>query len=239
VRLGDGSIVEADYVISTSSMPETLLHLLGGRFGLAQHARKLDEWKMFGPLLLISYGVARPLTDLPSMLLIDDVTPFHVGGRANDHLYLRIFNDEPEVAPPGHTVVQTMLTTDYDYWATRRERYDAARTRIGSSVLRAIDRALPGVHAAVDMIDVATPLTYWRMARSWRGAYEGWQPSRDSLFGHVDKLLEGLQGFYMAGQWVEPGGGVPVAVLSGRQAVQLLCAQARRPFVPGLGAHAA
>jgi hypothetical protein len=34
----------------------------------------------------------------------------------------------------------------------------------------------------------------------------------------------------MAGQWVEPGGGIPMAVLSGRQAVQLICADARREF---------
>jgi hypothetical protein len=35
----------------------------------------------------------------------------------------------------------------------------------------------------------------------------------------------------MAGQWVEPGGGVPTAVMSGRQAVQLLCVDQVRPFV--------
>jgi phytoene dehydrogenase-like protein len=35
----------------------------------------------------------------------------------------------------------------------------------------------------------------------------------------------------MAGQWVEPGGGVPMAVMSGRQVVQLICADDERPFV--------
>jgi hypothetical protein len=34
----------------------------------------------------------------------------------------------------------------------------------------------------------------------------------------------------MAGQWVEPGGGVPMALMSGRQAVQLLCADEGRLF---------
>ena len=37
----------------------------------------------------------------------------------------------------------------------------------------------------------------------------------------------------MAGQWVEPGGGVPLALMSGRQAVQLMCHDAGRPFVGG------
>jgi phytoene dehydrogenase-like protein len=80
------------------------------------------------------------------------------------------------------------------------------------------------------MTDVATPLTYWNMARSWRGAYEGWIPNSGSFFGQVDKRLTGLRGFYMAGQWVEPGGGIPLAVMSGRQAVQLICADEHHEF---------
>jgi phytoene dehydrogenase-like protein len=81
------------------------------------------------------------------------------------------------------------------------------------------------------MTDIATPLTFWRSARSWRGAFEGWLPSSDA-FKHVSKQLPGLDGFYMAGQWVEPGGGVPMAVMSGRQVVELVCAALGRPFAP-------
>lgn len=57
-------------------------------------------------------------------------------------------------------------------------------------------------------------------------------PNTDSLFGHVKKKLSGLEGFYIAGQWVEQGGGVPTAVMSGRQAIQLVCKDEKRPFVP-------
>jgi hypothetical protein len=39
----------------------------------------------------------------------------------------------------------------------------------------------------------------------------------------VEKSLHGLEGFYQAGPWVEPGGGVPTALMSGRQLVQILC----------------
>jgi phytoene dehydrogenase-like protein len=76
---------------------------------------------------------------------------------------------------------------------------------------------------------MATPLTYWHTARSWRGAYEGWTPSADAMFSHVKKKLGGLDGFYMAG--LEPGGGVPMAVMSSRQIVQLICADEERRCV--------
>ena len=55
-------------------------------------------------------------------------------------------------------------------------------------------------------------------------------PSAEALFGHVKKTLPGLGGFFMAGQWVEPGGGVPTALMSGRQAVQLACVEAGQTF---------
>jgi phytoene dehydrogenase-like protein len=189
---------------------------------------------MFGPLLLISFGIEEPLSEASSLLVLDRVPRFHVGGGVDDHLYLRIFNDEETVAPKGSTVVQALLSTDYHYWATRGGGYESAKRRIAEAVLRAIDAELPGVAAAVRMTDVATPITYWRATRSWRGAYEGFRFNGASWFGHIDKRLDGLSHFYLAGQWVEPGGGVPMSLLSGRQAAQLVCADAGRTFVPGM-----
>jgi hypothetical protein len=100
-----------------------------------------------------------------------------------------------------------MLPTDYDWWAKNRAHYETAKSDVSEAVLTRLERCLPGIRDAVRMTDVATPLTYWTMARSWRGAYEGWMPSASSFFGHVSKTLTGLGRFYMAGQWVEPAAG--------------------------------
>jgi phytoene dehydrogenase-like protein len=143
---------------------------------------------------------------------------------------VRIFNDDPLLAPPGHTVVQAVLNTDYDYWATRGSGYNAEKDALRELVQRRLEQQLPAMRGAVKVADVATPLTFWGMARSWRGAYEGWMPSGPAVLSHVQKRLPGLSGFYMAGQWVEPGGGVPPALMSGRQVIQLLCEDARRGF---------
>jgi len=230
VRLGDGTMIDADLVVSTSSSPETVLRLLGGRFGADEMRERLAKWKLFDPIVLVSYGVASALEGVPPTLLIDGIPAFDVCGHTNERLYLRIYNDDPLIAPPGHTVVQAMLTTDYDTWAKRGEKYTDEKDAIADRVLKQIDPHLPQLRRAVKLVDVATPLTFWNMARSWRGAYEGWIPKADSFFGHVKKTLPGLHGLYMAGQWVEPGGGVPVAVMSGRQVVQLICAEGKRPF---------
>jgi phytoene dehydrogenase-like protein len=172
------------------------------------------------------------LRELPSTLVVDEVPKFELGGRTDDHLYVRVYNDDASFAPRGHAVVQLMAATDYDWWAKRGHGYQAAKDAVAEQGLALLAAEIPGIRDATRMRDVATPLTYWRATRSWRGAFEGWQPTTDNFFGHVPKTLHGLDGLFMAGQWVEPGGGVPTALMSGRQLVQILCDRAHRPFVP-------
>ena len=47
---------------------------------------------------------------------------------------------------------------------------------------------------------------------------------------HMDNTLPGLDNFYMAGQWVEPGGGVPTAAMSGRNVAKAVCVGEREDF---------
>jgi len=47
----------------------------------------------------------------------------------------------------------------------------------------------------------------------------------------MNKTLPGLDNFYMAGQWVEPGGGMPAAAMSGRNVLQIICKQDNKQFV--------
>jgi phytoene dehydrogenase-like protein len=49
----------------------------------------------------------------------------------------------------------------------------------------------------------------------------------------MSKTLPGLENFYMAGQWVEPGGSVPTAAMSGRHAIQIVCSKDMKKFVAG------
>ena len=232
VRLVDGTLVDGALVVSTASTPETVLRLLAGRYGADEVHARLASWKLFEPIAQVTYGVAAPLADVPASLILDRVAPIDVGGVANDYLYLRTFDADTGFAPAGHAVVQALLRTDFEWWSARGDGYQAAKAELGERVRVALAEHLPALREGVPMTDVATPLTYWRGARAWRGAYEGWQPTARAFLGHVDKELPGLHDFFMAGQWVEPGGGVPAALMSGRQVVQIMCERTGRPFAP-------
>lgn len=231
VRLADGTILEADAVVSTASLPETALRLLGGRHVDHDTRARLANWKMFDPIVLLTLGVDTALSTVPSHMLVDGLEPFEVGGRSTECFSLRVFHDEPGFAPAGHTVVQAMVPTNYAWWATRGTGYQQEKETVRDLLCAQVEQVLPDLGLHIHMSDVATPLSYWMMARSWRGAFEGWVPTPEALGSHLPKVLPGLHGFYMAGQWVEPGGGVPVALQSGRQAVEILCADWRVPFM--------
>ena len=123
----------------------------------------------------------------------------------------------------------------YSYWQHiyGRKLYDTEQIQVAEQVIEQIERVMPGIRADIEVTDVATPLSYERYTGNWQGATSGFlltkQTMRMLLLG-VDKTLPGLGNFYMAGQWVEPGGSVPTSAMSGRQAIQLLCHADGRPF---------
>ena len=92
---------------------------------------------------------------------------------------------------------------------------------------------MAGIGRQVEMVDVATPLTFERFTGNWKGTFEGWLPTaQDSanMMKPPTTQLPGLQNFYMSGQWVQPGGGLPPAVMLGRSLLQTLCKEDHKKF---------
>jgi phytoene dehydrogenase-like protein len=141
-----------------------------------------------------------------------------------------IYNFDPSLAPAGRTMVVISYPTDYDYWEKLKQdlpRYEAEKERIFTEVMAGLEQRFSGIAAQVEMHDVATPMTWVRYTGNWRGSYEGWM---FGAYDSIDKTLPGLGNFYMAGQWVNAGGGMCTAVMSGSHTIQLICKQDGKKF---------
>ena len=236
IRLGDGTLRQAEVVISAADGHSTIFDMLGGRFINDEIRGMYASWPLFTPLVQLSLGVARDMSDQPHSLRFPLEKPLVVGGRARDDLGYMLFNFDPTLAPAGKSAMVIFLQTEYDYWETLhadREKYKAEKARLADEVIGILDRHWPGFKDDVEVIDVATPVTYVRYTANWRGSYEGWlldkQNSRYMLTG-MKKTLPGLEDFYMIGQWLAPGGGLPPAALHGRQVTQMICKKDGRKF---------
>ena len=80
------------------------------------------------------------------------------------------------------------------------------------------------------MVDVTTPATYIRNTGNWNGSAQGWANENIFKANPFKKELPGLKNFYMIGQWVEPGGGIPAVFKSGRDLAQIICRKDRIKF---------
>jgi phytoene dehydrogenase-like protein len=233
VRLANGDTYDAHAVVSAADGFSTIFRMLGGRYANGSIHRRYKTWSLFRPLVMVSYGVAHTLPGQPSLRTIRLARPLTIGAKQVDTLTCRVL-DSPTLASEGKKVVQVTFETGFDHWndlqSRDRARYEAEKSRVAAQVLDRLEKTLPGLSAHVEMIDIATPYTFWRYTGNRRGSYEGWLLTPQHTCRAVPKTLPGLKDFYMAGQWVEPGGGIPPTLYSGRQVVQILCRRDGRPF---------
>lgn len=114
------------------------------------------------------------------------------------------------------------------------KRVDKIITENASIVINLLDQRFPGISSQVEMIDVATPMTFERYTGNWKGSFEGWLITPENanvVMKPMSQSLPGLSNFYMCGQWVEPGGGLPTGVMSGRRLIKALCKDDHRKFI--------
>lgn len=115
------------------------------------------------------------------------------------------------------------------------ERYTRQKDEVAEIVIAQLDQRFPGLKEAVEVIDVATPMTYERYTGNWRGAFAGWVLTNKKMTYMIGigmpKTLPGKSGFYMNGQWVEPGGNVELSCGSGRDVIKDICKDVGIPFL--------
>jgi len=236
VVLQDGAEHRADYVISAADGHATIFDMLGGKY-LDENTRiDYEQLPIFQPLIYVGIGVNRKFDDVPptiSGLCIELAEPVMIAGAEQKWLNVHIHNFDPSLAPEGKTLITVMIESGFDYWSKLHEnleQYRAEKDRVSEIVIDQIERRFPGIKAQVEMTDVATPVTFHRYTGNWQGSYEGWLMIPDVVTLTMKKTLPGLSNFFMAGQWVMPGGGIPSGAMTGRFVVQLMCKQDGRHF---------
>ena len=237
IRLADGSKHHADIVVSAADGYSTIFKMLGGRFINKRIESRYRNWKLMRPFVMASFGIAREFAGEPWLNMLMLKHPFIAGNQTINGLMVRIFNYSDKFAPKGKTVVQVTFETEWEWWNelhNDQPRYHAEKERLAKEVLQRLETHYPGISSLVEITDVATPYTTWRYTRNYNGAYEGWMPTPEAIMTQIERTLPGLANFYIAGQWVMPGGGVPPCLYSGRHVVQMLCRKDKKSFSTSL-----
>jgi phytoene dehydrogenase-like protein len=231
IRLADGSVFEADYLISAADGYDTVFKMLKGQFVDAEIRRLYETASVTRSSVQVSLGIDYALAGEPDTINLKLNQPFQVGNRQISRLSIRHYGYDPTMCPAGKSVVTTLISNDYDYWEQLRgrdqEAYRAEKRRIGAAVCAAVEKRFPAVKGKIEVVDVATPLTYHRYTGTWKGAYMGWLNPE----GNIPVNLPGLQGFFLAGQWTSRMSGLPTALMTGRGSIMRICQEDGQEFV--------
>jgi phytoene dehydrogenase-like protein len=222
VLLDNGERIDADVVVSAADGHATLFDMLGEKYLDERTKQRYREMKPFPSYVQVSFGFAREFKGEPELLSRHLDTPIHIDPQTDiQNLTFRIFHYDPTFAPPGKTAIVSFIATyDYEHWVTLSEKepakYETEKKRIANAVLEEFEKRYPGSKATLEVTDVATPATVIRYTNNWKGSMEGWLITPKTGMKQLPTTLPGLKDFYMVGQWISPGGGLPAGLMTAR-----------------------
>jgi phytoene dehydrogenase-like protein len=238
VRLEDGTEMEADYVISACDMKSTLMVLLDGSRIDPVHQELLDTGTLTGPVTQVAVGANLDLSGTPPAMLeaFKLPKPISIGGRSVEWFNFKTYSHDPGMAPRGKSLLLSMFLCEWSHWEKLKSdptAYTAEKERTAGACIGALETRYPGIRDKVEMVDVATPLTYERYTGNWKGTHMTWQYDGEFQRRHrfIPKTVPGLDGLYLASMWTNAPGSLPSAAEVGRWVVQLLCARDRKRFM--------
>jgi len=238
VKLEDGTEHKADMVISAADGRTTIFDMLKGKYLNDKIRGYYKEWPICEPYIQISLGVSRDLSKEPHSIRLPLEEPIKVGDQMRSAVHVRHYSHDQKMAPKGRSaLIASFFFLNYDHWKKLyedRERYNAEKKKLADIVIERLEKRFPGIKDQIEVVDVATPVTYERYTGNWQGSYMGWMYPTKKKIEFMKRTLPGLEDFYMAGQWVFMGGGVPGAIMSGRHLVQIICKEDKKKFKTSL-----
>ena len=229
----------SDIIISAADWRFTVFDALDGKFvtGKMIAMSNLKSLDLFYSVMQFSFGIALPLDEQPHFsrfpldqpLISPDGTVYH-------RFEIHIYNYDKSLAPEGKTSVTVSFSTrNRDFWIDARKqdrkKYREAKKEFTEAVVAILDKRLGGIRNKIEEFDVATPATFHRYTNNWKGSTQDWFPGKNIMAkSPVGFKLPGLTRFYYSSHWNQPGGGLPIAVMTGREVAKLICKEHKLNF---------
>lgn len=224
-----GEDIQADYVLCNADVVESHNTLIDG---FASRRRMLNRLEPSVSGMVFLWGMNRAFPRLAHHNIIfssdykQEFTQLFRERQAPDEptVYVSITNKTDTThAPEGHENWFVLLNMPYlncQDWAREVERMREA-------VLRGLCAVGIDAAPAISVEEVLTPEDFYRLYRSNKGSIYGISSNtRTSAFLRPANRSRQLRGLYFCGGSSHPGGGVPLVILSGKMASELIAEDA-------------
>lgn len=238
VRTAKGEEFTARAVVSNASAYSTFRAMMNEADYLAEYLARLDRLSVSLSSFQVFLGLKK---DLIRKLGISDSEVFYHPGYDPEEEYQAAVNADvqksgctlmlydniyPEYSPGNKNTINILALQGYDhwkrfeedYWKGNKRAYRVEKERMARILIRqAEETLLPGLAGAIEVMEIATPLTNVRYTGNHRGAIYGWDQTVDN--SGPARLPHGtpIRNLYLAGAWTSPGHGYGGVLQSGLQ----------------------
>lgn len=243
VETARGEIYESDWVVSGADAKTTLLSLVDEEHLPTLFRENLRAVPYSGSEMCLYLGVDPVKIDWSAMRARhlfyqkrrrerDTIDPAEFNSR---EIEICLWSENnPSLVPSGKASLVLRAGFSYDLFARfrtgekgRTSDYRAFKESLSQSLLHTAENILPGLHAAVEVRESATPLTYRDWGQRYRGSIAGWSWGIHNRVDATNSLLvrTPLSNLFLAGIYASSElyfGGVPTAMYTGLLAAEMI-----------------
>lgn len=182
VKLADGSVIEADYVICATDVGHTFGALLDASFMNGKMKKLYETPKDYLVYSATQLAFSIDEDAIDSGITFFDCPPFKLANKTISRMSVNSFRYDPYFAPKGKTVLQVSFLQweeDFSYWKSLDSKgYLKAKLELANTVQKIIQKTFPNTKENIEWLDGWTPITYERYCNSYHGAYMAFMPKK-------------------------------------------------------------
>lgn len=232
IELTNGEIIAADDVI-TACDTDFLFGKLISREYMPKGLKGAYENRKAYPItsgFQVAYAIDSDFTGEDTIFF--DCEPLKIGSNEFSRMSVKSYAYDKSFAPDGKTVLQANIVqsdSDYLYWESLSdEEYKLKKAEYADGITKRITTEFPELEGRIELLDCWTPLTYNKYCNAYHGSYMGFVTTVGNKQMRFKGVVKGIDNLYIAGQWVMSPGGLPIAVVSGKFAVQRILKKEKR-----------
>ena len=232
IKLADDTFISADYIIPTVDTYVLFNKLLPSKYMPKELRTAYNNPKAYPATSGFQVAFAVNKSDIIGETIFVDVEPIKIGNNTFDRMYVKMYNYDKIYINGEKMVIQTCITQtdeDFDFWNNLSEEdYVKTKDTLVSEVAERIKKNFPEMSDSLEFLDAWTPVTYERYCGAYHGSYMSFVTTPMGKQIKMKGQLKGIKNLYLAGQWTNSPGGLPVAVASGKFAIQRILKKQKR-----------
>ncbi len=166
--------------------------------------------------------------NLPEGSVIFPCEKYIVSGEEHDFCGMRVYNYDKSLYPKDKRVIQCNIlqnAKNYDRWEDLykdRPAYEAEKQRIAEELRVRVEKQYPQLEGKLVLLSTYSPITFTKWCNAYKGGYMSFNALKGYKSKYIKSTVKGVSNLFLASQWLQNGGGLPIAAAGGKFAVDAM-----------------